>query len=637
MDIYVNINNSYLYSTERNGTKEYPFNAYDCYMLLNGYVVNGIKLNESGQDILRLNGICSGTPAIYLFSYINVDGDVIITSWENREPWIVNSRFSDRCYGGLVIRTYKSNKNVYFYDGVFRNISTFDQQYSDVVNHNFYFCNCLIQGFWILKSFLAGSQHNFHFNCCSFINYDDVNYGKQDIVVSKGYNNFINFNFRFCFFQDVSFEGSLNSINFYKRNYFNTTLDETFNLLSGTKYFEDSVFTFNYKKTYPDVNNFDLLNVNYSDYGIDVYLDNYYNNSDYIKYGWLNYLRNGIGAFVFSVNEIIYDNTKKDYIILYGPLTIRYGKNKLINLTNFLPQYIQQTDTKQFLYVFETYLNEMFQGESGFILSATELDINKIFVSASGTSGGVDNVELYASDRNFNYDYGTSSLSAVPTNANNEVEKITINLPDNYEYTTSAQRISVLEKIKRLTELQDPDLIPLNIISLLANNLGYCVDVSREDLAYTGILGNLAIYEDNLMSAVDVGKYLRFIIANLPNWYKIKTTENAVKVLLYSYGLIGEIKQYYTKDYNLYWSFYDDNEFMKDYYYPSPHFAVQIEIEKSYEQISFDEKIRKNVINAINSIRPINTVFDQLSGHFEIDSSIDININIKIDAHFVIT
>ena len=358
-----------------------------------------------------------------------------------------------------------------------------------------------------------------------------------------------------------------------------------------------------------------------------------------------------IGCHV--ANEILITSasaceSKNDYITISGPGvdggSIRFGSNKLINLTNFLPQYVKQTDTSAFLYVFETYINEMFDGENGFILSAVDLTINKLYVTTSGISGGVSGTLLDIGARNFNFDMGTSSTSAISTDANNEAKKVSFILPDNY-YSLNP-KISILEKIKRLTELQDPDLIPIktnyDFISLLGRNLGYQVDVNRENMQYTGNIDNSAYIEDNTYSAVDVGKYLRFMIANLPNWYKIKTTENAIRVLLYSFGLIGNINNYYTQDYNKYWLLDEGSvhglDEIPDDYYPSPHYAVLVEIEDNLgSEVSFDEERRNKVVNAINSVRPVNTVFEKLGGHFEINlPSVDININIKIDSHFVI-
>lgn len=252
-------------------------------------------------------------------------------------------------------------------------------------------------------------------------------------------------------------------------------------------------------------------------------------------------------------------------------------------------------------------------------------------------------------DRLFTFDLGTSATSAINTDANNSVQSIIIGLPENC--TELQPKISILEKIKRLTELQDPDLTPIqtsnstsstsnyDFISLLASNLGYQVDINREDMQYTGDMGNLAYLEDNTYSAVDVGKYLRFMVANLPNWYKIKTTRNAIKVLLYSFGLIGDTNPKYTSDYDKNWILYnelDKFQNIPDNYYPTPHFAVTVEIDNSVDEVSFDNGRRNNVVKAIESVRPVNTVFEGLNGHVTRVFDINININTNVKMYMVI-
>ena len=66
--------------------------------------------------------------------------------------------------------------------------------------------------------------------------------------------------------------------------------------------------------------------------------------------------------------------------------------------------------------------------------------------------------------------------------------------------TTSG--ISIIEKINRLTELHDPDLINLDYIQFFANYLGYDVDINR----------------DELINQDEIEEYLRFVIRNLPTW-----------------------------------------------------------------------------------------------------------------------
>ena len=311
-----------------------------------------------------------------------------------------------------------------------------------------------------------------------------------------------------------------------------------------------------------------------------------------------------IGTINIGINESNLCNYKQEYITLGGPsIGGRYGSNKQINLVDFLPQNVQTTDTKLFLQVFQDYLNEMFPGYDGFQLSGEDVTVSEIFMRSNNPI-----INKQQNDRLFTYDI--PSVSSVPVDTN-EVKDITIGLPSNY--LDSDPRISILEKIKRLTELQDPDLIDIEYINFFAKNLGYNIDIGRNEVV--GDLGNLASLEDPLLSAMDQEKYLRFVVSNLPSWYKIKTTNNAVKVLLYSFGLVGELINIYTNDYNNNWvqDNYGNLIEIPDGYYPSSHFAININIEDSSD-LSFDITRKQNVINAIESVRPINTVFEKLNG-----------------------
>jgi len=359
-----------------------------------------------------------------------------------------------------------------------------------------------------------------------------------------------------------------------------------------------------------------------------------------------------IGMFVGDVCKL-----KNEYIELTGPYEVnRYGSNKLINLTYFLPNNVKITDTSAFLYQFEDYLNNMFEGEDGFSLSSIDLTITRNYLT-SGEYVSADNITSgdYINFREFTYDLESSdtniasATSAIPTDTYDDTQKIVIGLPTNaYD---DDRKISILEKTKRLTELQDPDLIPIKIeqdanysnydfITLLAKNFGYQVDVSREQLAYTGSITDLASTENLATSAADIVKYLRFLVASLPQWYKIKTTDNAIKVMLYSFGLIGGMLPYYTQDYIYKWKLADENgsvENIPDDYYASPHFAVGVDIIESTGSITFDDDRRQKILDAIESVRPINTVFERLVGLATFDLPVvNIFINTRMRIYYKI-
>ena len=310
-----------------------------------------------------------------------------------------------------------------------------------------------------------------------------------------------------------------------------------------------------------------------------------------------------------------YSEYKPDLITLYGPEEARWGNNKLIDLVNFLPNYLRGSTTEDFLKIFETFLNEMFTGNDGFVLGSDSLVVQSSAVSGDGIT------DLSSIHDHYYYDLDTSRENTDSKTA----EKITFNYPANYDQNN--KKISILEKIKRLTELQDPELIDLEYIQFFAKNLGYNVDIYRDEVVGDQF-GNLAEIDNGSSSISDQQKYLRFVVQNLPNWYKIKTTKNCIKVMLYSFGLIGDLVEYYTKDYsniNDNWKIADeDYNNLKQEWYSTPHFSILINIDRSTE-LTLDVSRRESIIRAIESVKPINTVFRKLSG--EMYRTIDVYIS----------
>jgi len=101
-------------------------------------------------------------------------------------------------------------------------------------------------------------------------------------------------------------------------------------------------------------------------------------------------------------------------------------------------------------------------------------------------------------------------------------------------------KISILDKIFRLTELFDPDLMPIELIQNYAENLGYDAGINRSKI----------ITDDAGAQELEQKRYLRFMIRNLPEWYQIKSSKSSVKIMMYSFGLLGDFVYYYTKCYS---------------------------------------------------------------------------------------
>jgi len=192
------------------------------------------------------------------------------------------------------------------------------------------------------------------------------------------------------------------------------------------------------------------------------------------------------------------------------------------------------------------------------------------------------------------------------------------------DFKKSINTISILEKIRRLTELHDPELIDMEFIDHFTRYLGYNVNIDRSTL---GIF--LREGEDNWDSLTSEekqileDKYLRFIVTNLPSWYKIKTTDNALVTMLYSFGLVAELSYYFCTDYGdeSTWvnqmAITGSSSSITDEHFQTPHFSLMIDVDSS--ETTYLENVERisAIIDAILSVKPINTVFRSLGAFFK--------------------
>lgn len=220
---------------------------------------------------------------------------------------------------------------------------------------------------------------------------------------------------------------------------------------------------------------------------------------------------------------------------------------------------------------------------------------------------------------------GTNSLSASEAPISPDISNLRFISPQE-------NTISLSEKIKRLPELHDPETIDMQYIQYLASMMGYDVNINR------GELGTFLSQETGSLSATNLEKYLRFIVLSLPHWYKIKTTENSIKMLLFSFGIVADISYYYSDSYlpeskGGKWRV-SDYDMLKnsiselpDNFFPTPHFIIWQDLNLSQSDMQWDVEKRAQIINAINSIRPINTVFKNVGAYMSVD------YDIKVSAH----
>ena len=241
-------------------------------------------------------------------------------------------------------------------------------------------------------------------------------------------------------------------------------------------------------------------------------------------------------------------NYKKDYIRLQGPnFPIRFGESKYIDIIQYLPEYLKESELKEFLKTFEDYLNEMYEGEGGIKLTESEIDVSAIDYDEENFSA---TSASYRHSVYGEYDVNTTSIE-VKTDDVNSIE-------EEGRYVPRKDRISILEKISRLRDLIDPDLIPIHLIQYYTNNLGYDVGLNRDDVGkYYLTSADIAQFPDederkefeDFQNQVNQNRYLRFMSRNLHEWYRIKTTRNSMQMMLFTFGLIGSFSYYYTTDY----------------------------------------------------------------------------------------
>ena len=245
--------------------------------------------------------------------------------------------------------------------------------------------------------------------------------------------------------------------------------------------------------------------------------------------------------------------------------------------------------------------------------------------------------------------------------------------------------ISILEKINRLTQLFDPWLMPIDLIQFYAQNLGYEVGLNRQEFPTVDSL-------DPVQAQIEANKFLRFMTSQLPEWYKIKTSRPSLKVMLYSFGLVGDVVYYYTKNYadkfgallesqdlsNAEKEFYnklnnagyfsykevyadicklqinvielkntleadwiltkwnpksvqEDVSNIPDEFYPTPHFRLWFNLLESIDSLHYSADVSRHdqMARAIMAIRPLNTVFEGITTYTKVEADVYIQPKVR--------
>lgn len=197
-----------------------------------------------------------------------------------------------------------------------------------------------------------------------------------------------------------------------------------------------------------------------------------------------------------------------------------------------------------------------------------------------------------------------------------------------YENLEKPCSIGILDKINKLRSLHDVDTMDIAHIQYFAKLMGYNVNVNIGEIGIFSQPASTSAFSDNENFVGQLSEYqqkaLRFVIRNLPNWYSIKTTRNAIRMLLLSFGIFGDIVELYTTDYVLDWiqNIPSRNQIVDDTitpnYWPTPHMAVYLDLNTTDRSAIYgDTAMLDAMYKAIDSIRPANAVFEGLIGKMD--------------------
>jgi len=175
-------------------------------------------------------------------------------------------------------------------------------------------------------------------------------------------------------------------------------------------------------------------------------------------------------------------------------------------------------------------------------------------------------------------------------------------------------KLTILEKVKKLTQMHDPDLIDYEYLQFYANLIGYNIGITKD------ILSQINGEDEN---SDNVNKQIRQIVRELPNWYKIKSTRDSIRVMLYSFGIIGNMQQYYSNDYSAFTlntstAIGETSSDIINDNWPTPRFAIEINLLESIP--SWVTQI-SNIIKLIDEIKPINVVLDRIRASLYVQST----------------
>jgi len=231
-----------------------------------------------------------------------------------------------------------------------------------------------------------------------------------------------------------------------------------------------------------------------------------------------------------------------------------------------------------------------------------------------------------------------SSLLVIPKYQHPEVFYNSFSYQNQYRH--AAKGASIGEKIYRMAYSKDPEVFDYDYMNVIAHHFGYSMETDEEEINQNSYYKSKA--EKELV--------LRQIVANMPEYNRMKGTDSGIEMVLLSFGLVGRIISLYTMGDSKadgYAAFIDsrlisgdidefadaNNELAEDQdtiasemanqfkshpklgntvqsdWYPSPHFRIEFDMLKDNLNVSRMGDQFPIIAKTIRKIKPINTVF----------------------------
>lgn len=222
-------------------------------------------------------------------------------------------------------------------------------------------------------------------------------------------------------------------------------------------------------------------------------------------------------------------------------------------------------------------------------------------------------------------------------------------------------RLSLLGKIKDLSNLHDAKKVDHELIGKLANLLGYDFGVATTEIMnMVAVLSNGGGGDDysvnpdietklvDLLSPYNCGddpvdkatEFVRQMLVELPYWFSIKGTDKLAKIFFWCFGLMMKWEYGWTKQYSNStddWRYSERNDYINGYI-PTSHARASFDLNESFKNENIVTWLNTQgldrVVETLSSIKPINVVIDDVIFYLTMPHTLKVNLSLGIDSYY---